>query len=68
MKAVYVLRHFLRILAKGANVDDRIVRIIVDVGDRRKDPLDAQRASLPRRDLAFEAVASRSCAAAKAMM
>ena len=50
-----VRRDVVRILAEGADVDDRIIGIVVDVGDRVKDPLDAQRARLARGDLAFVA-------------
>ncbi len=44
----HVLRDFLRILAVRADVDHRILRIVVDVGNRREDPLDAQRARFAR--------------------
>ena len=40
----HVVRDVFRIFAVRANVDDGILRIVVDVGDRREDPLDAQRA------------------------
>jgi len=43
----------LRILAEGTDIDDRIVRVAVDVGDREKDPVHAQRPRIPRCDLAF---------------
>ena len=37
-----------RILAEAARVDDWIVRIDVDIGDRRQDVIDAERSSLAR--------------------
>src|SRR5947207_11384259 len=48
-----ITRHHLRVLAKGTDVDDGIVGIVVDVSVRIKDPLDTDRARLARRDLAF---------------
>ena len=45
----------LRVLAEGADVDDRIVGVVVDVGDRVVDPVDAEGAGLARRDLALVA-------------
>ena len=43
----------LRILAVGADVDDGVVRIVVDIGHRGQDPVNAQRPGLPGGSRAF---------------
>ena len=48
-----VARDGVRIFAVGANVDDGIIGIAVDVGDRRENPLDAQSAGLAGRGQPF---------------
>jgi hypothetical protein len=48
-----VTRHYLRVLAEGTDIDDGIIGVVVDVSVRIKDPLDADRPRLSRRDLAF---------------
>ena len=45
--------NFLRPFAKRAGIDDRVVRIIIDIGRGRKDPMDAKRASFTRRRVTF---------------
>ena len=47
-EGLHVGGDILRILAEGADIDDGVVGIIVDVGDRIIDPLDAERASFAR--------------------
>ena len=47
-------RHIVRVLSVGADIDDRIVGIVVDVGIGKKEPLHTQRARFPRRDFAFD--------------
>src|SRR5712692_6913084 len=42
-------------LAKRANVDNWIIRIVVYVGDRKEYPMHAQRSRLTRGDFSFEA-------------
>ena len=49
----HVARHLLRIFAVGAQVDDRVQGIVVDVGHRREDPVNAQGAGLAGGDQAF---------------
>ena len=41
-EGLHVGRHILRILAKRADVDDRVLGIVVDVGYRIVDPVDPQ--------------------------
>ncbi len=48
-----VARYLLGIFAVGAQVDDRVQGIVVDVGHRREDPVNAQGASLAGGDHAF---------------
>ncbi len=45
----------LRVLAEGADVDHRVVGVVVDIHHRREGPVDAQRPAFPRRHLADEA-------------
>ena len=52
---LHLRRHGLGVLAERTDVDDRVIRVVVDVRHRIVDPLHAQRARLARRDLAFEA-------------
>ena len=42
----------LRVFAERAGIDDRVGRIVVDIGDRRKRQVDADRAAFERRDAA----------------
>ena len=53
-EGAYLGRNRFRVLAERADIDDRVVRIAIDVRDRIVDPLHAQRARLPCRHLAFE--------------
>ncbi len=46
--------HRLRVLAKRADIEDRVVGVDVHVGHRVIDPMHAQRSRLARRHLAFE--------------
>ena len=45
----------VRVFSEGADVDDRIVGVVVDVRDRVVDPVDAEGAGLARRDLTLAA-------------
>ena len=47
-----MLGHNAGVLSEGSDIDDGIVRIAVDVGDGKKDPVDAQRARVAGRNLA----------------
>jgi hypothetical protein len=55
MNAATVRRYLLGVLAIGADVDDGIIGVVVDVGHRKEEPLDADGARLAGRDLALEA-------------
>ncbi len=48
-ESLHVRGDGLRVLAEGADVDDRVVGIVVDVGVGREDPMNAHRACLARR-------------------
>src|SRR5947209_5791800 len=41
-KGGHVVSDFLWILSKGTNIDDRVIRIVVDVRVRCKDPIDSE--------------------------
>ena len=51
----HVLRHVVRILAVRPEIDHRIVGVHVDVGNRREDPVEAQRARFSSGDQTLDA-------------
>ena len=64
-EGLHVRGHILRILAKRADVDDGVVGIVVDVGHRVVDPVNAQCPRFPRRDFTLEARKGRVSRGAK---
>ena len=51
-EGLHLCRHSLRILAKRADVDDRVIGIVVDIGDGRVDPVNPNGAGFERGDFA----------------
>src|ERR1019366_7900844 len=52
-EGLHFRRHGLGILPERPDIDDRIIRVIIDIGHGIENPMNPQRARLPRRHLAL---------------